>query len=74
MATVSRPSANLDMLSWYFSHCNHDQWDRFSRDDQASMVEDDLSAGRSVSFILVSLVAGGMLLSVITLVVVLLRM
>ena len=74
MATLSRPSANLDKLSWYFSHCHHDQWDRFSRDEQAAMVDDDLAAGRSVSLVLVSLIGMGMLLSAVTLIAVLLRM
>lgn len=73
MATLSRPSANFDKLSWYFIHCHHDQWDRFSRDEQAAMVDDDLAAGRSVSLVLVSLIGVGMLLSAVTLIAVLLR-
>ena len=71
MATISRSSGISEKLSWYFSHCPHDLWDRFSGDDQSRMVEDDLLAGRSVSLVLVSLITAGLLLSAITLAVVL---
>jgi hypothetical protein len=72
VATHSHPSANLEELSWYLAHHHHDQWDQFSRDDQAAMVDDDLAAGRSVSLVLVSLITVGMLLTAVTLIAVLL--
>lgn len=66
MATVTRRSTELDKLSWYLGHCRHSQWDRFNAAEQAKMVQDDLFAGRSVSMVLVSLIAVGMVLSAIT--------
>jgi len=71
MATLSQPHSELDKLSWYFNRCNHTQWDRFSPDQQAQMVRDDLLAGRSVSLVLGSLITAGLVLSAVTLAVVL---
>jgi hypothetical protein len=67
MATVTRRSTALDKLAWYLGHCRHSQWDKFNPDEQTKMVEDDLFAGRSVSLVLVSLIAVGMVLSAVTL-------
>jgi hypothetical protein len=71
MATVTPRATQLDKLSWYLSHCPHRQWDRFNAEQQARMVDDDLFAGRSVSMVLVSLIAVGMVLSAVTLLAVL---
>jgi hypothetical protein len=73
MATASKGSIGLEKLGWYFEHCNHAVWDRFSPDEQQAMVDDDLTAARSVSLVLVSLITAGMLLAAVTLVIVVLR-
>lgn len=70
MATIGQGTSHLEKLGWYLGHCNHQQWDRFSTDSQQRMVEEDLSAGTSVSLVLGSLITIGMLLSAITLAVV----
>lgn len=71
MATVDGRPRNLPKLSWYLNHNVHQIWDRFSPDQQDEMVGDDLSAGISVSMVLVSLITTGMLLCIATLVAVL---
>jgi hypothetical protein len=67
MATVSKRSSSLEKLDWYLQHCNHAVWDRFSGDEQRAMVDEDLFAAHSVSIVLVSLIATGMVLSAVTL-------
>ncbi len=67
MATVDGRPRNAQKLSWYLNHNVHQVWDRFSADQQDEMVGDDLSAGVTVSMVLVSLIATGMLLCIATL-------
>ncbi len=67
MATVNRPSDTLNKLNYYLNHCPHKDWDHFSQDEQAQMIEEDLFAGRSVSIVLTSVITIGMLLSAATL-------
>lgn len=71
MATITRTPTNRDSLAWYLGHCNHAEWDQFSVEAQERMVQDDLSAGRNVSLILLALVTTGLVLSAVTLLVVL---
>jgi hypothetical protein len=71
MAAVDGRPGNVQKLSWYLNHNAHQLWDRFSPDQQDEMVGDDLSAGISVSMVLVSLITTGMLLCIATLVAVL---
>ena len=71
MATASKGSTSLEKLNWYLEHCNHAVWDRFSTEEQQSMVDEDLFAARTVSLVLVSLITSGMILSAVTLIVVL---
>jgi hypothetical protein len=71
MATLSQTPSELNKLSWYFDRCQHAQWDRFSPDQQARMVREDLLAGRNVSLLLGSLITAGLVLSAVTLAVVL---
>lgn len=72
MAVVEARSNNRQKLSWFLSHKPHQLWDQFSPDQQEQMVGDDLSAGLSVSIVLGSLIAAGMILCIATLVAVLL--
>lgn len=72
MSVVEARSNHRQKLSWYLSHNSHQLWDQFSPDQQEQMVEDDLSAGVSVSIVLGSLIAAGMILCIATLVAVLL--
>ena len=72
MAVVEARSNNLQKLSWYLNHKPHQLWDQFSPDQQEQMVGDDLSAGVSVSIVLGSLIAAGMILCIATLAAVLL--
>ena len=73
MATASKGSTGLEKLGWYLEHCNHGAWDRFSADEQRAMVDEDLTAARSVSLVLGSLITAGMLLAAVTLLIVVLR-
>jgi hypothetical protein len=57
---------NPEKLSWYLDHCAHAVWDSFDADEQNRMIEDDLAAGKRVAMVLVSLVATGLVLIVIT--------
>jgi hypothetical protein len=41
-------------------------WDQFSAEEQEKMLRDDLTAGTSVSLVLVALIATGMVLSIVT--------
>jgi hypothetical protein len=41
-------------------------WDSFSPDQQRQMIEDDLSAGTSVSFVLAALITTGLVMSLVT--------
>lgn len=67
MATVNPSgSGNLDKLAWYLDHCTHTVWDSFSPDQQRQMIEDDLSAGTSVSFVLAALITTGLVMSLVT--------
>lgn len=67
MATVHLGGRNnLEKLSWYFDHCKHAVWDSFDPEQQNRMIEDDLSAGKSVSMVLGSLIATGLVLIVVT--------
>ena len=70
MATVTEDFANREKLSWFLDHCAHNKWDRFSAQEQRRMVHDDLSAGRNVSLILISLITAGLILTAVTLCVV----
>ncbi len=70
MATGTHGSHH-EKLGWYRTHCNHSIWDQFSPDQQESMLGDDLFAGRSVSLVLASIVALGLVLSAVTLLAVL---
>jgi hypothetical protein len=67
MAFVQTKSGNRQKLSWFLNHRPHRLWDQFSPDQQEEMVGDDLSAGVSVSMVLGSLIATGMLLCIATL-------
>jgi hypothetical protein len=73
MATAS-PSeqGHLGMLSWYLSHCPHDEWERFSPAQQEEMIKDDLTAATTVSIILGAVVTGGLVLCSVTLAIILL--
>lgn len=67
MATVNTTgSGNQDKLAWYLDHCTHTVWDTFSADQQRQMIEDDLSAGTSVSLVLAALITTGLAMSLIT--------
>lgn len=72
MAT-DRPhtSGPLAKLSWYFSHAQHSVWDRFGSDQQQKMVEDDLTAGKSVAILLFALISTGLVMSIVSLLVIL---
>lgn len=67
MATAN-PSGtnNLDKLAWYLDHRTHTVWDTFSADQQRKMIEDDLSAGTSVSLVLAALITAGLVMSIVT--------
>ncbi len=67
MSTAPRHHETLEKLNWYLSHHQHAAWDRFSPEEQDQMVNEDLFAGRSVSILLASLIATGMILSLATL-------
>lgn len=67
MAIVEARNEYRQKLSWFLSHRPHQLWDQFSPDQQAAMVSDDLSAGVSVSIVLASLIAAGMVLCIVTL-------
>ena len=67
MATVDVRPRSAQKLSWHLNHNIHQVWDRFSAEQQDEMVGDDLSAGITVSLVLVSLIATGMLLCIATL-------
>ena len=71
MATISHDPKNREKIGWYLSHCNHNIWDQFSPDQQESMLDEDLFAGRSVSLVLGSIVVMGLMLSAVTLLAVL---
>ncbi len=67
MASDHRPaSGHLAKLSWYLSHAQHSAWDHFSSDQQRQMVEDDLTAGKSISLLLFTLIAVGLTMSIIS--------
>ena len=63
---VRLASGHLAMLSWYLNHAQHSVWDRFSSDQQRQMVEDDLTAGISVSLLLYLLIMVGLTMSIIS--------
>jgi hypothetical protein len=67
MAVVEARTENRQKLSWFLNHRPHQLWDQFSPDQQEAMVGDDLSAGLSVSLVLGSLIAAGMILCIATL-------
>ncbi len=71
MVSPSKPKL-VEKISWYTSGRAHQMWDRFSRDEQERMLEDDLTAGTRVSVLLAALIATGMVLSLITVVAVVL--
>lgn len=67
MATANPSgSGNLDKLGWYLDHHTHTAWDTFSADQQRKMIEDDLSAGTSVSLLLAALITVGLVMSIVT--------
>jgi hypothetical protein len=66
MATINPESGTLAKLGWYLDHHAHSVWDQFNSQQQQQMVEDDITAGISVSMLLVALITSGMLLSIIT--------
>ena len=68
MAIVQTRSDNRQKLSWFLNHRPHQLWDQFSPEQQEEMVGDDLTAGVTVSVVLGSLIAAGMLLCIATLV------
>jgi len=63
MATAN-PSGNK--LGWYLDHRTHTVWDTFSADQQRKMIEEDLSAGTSVSLLLAALITAGLVMSIVT--------
>lgn len=68
MATASTSSRHgLEKLSWYLANNRHTVWDRFSPETQRSLIEEDLTAGKSVSMVLISVISAGMVMSMIAL-------
>jgi hypothetical protein len=68
MATANAVGTkNLEKVSWYLKHHAHTVWDMFSPDQQDQMIADDLRAGTSVSLVLISVIAAGMILAAVTL-------
>jgi hypothetical protein len=68
MATATRQGPDtLEKLAWHLSHHAHSVWDSFSADEQRKMVEDDMTAGASVSLVLGALITAGLVLSAVTL-------
>ena len=73
MATANRQGSDvLEKLGWHLSHHAHTIWDTFSADERRKMVEDDMTAGTSVSLLLAALITTGLVLSAVTLLAVLL--
>jgi hypothetical protein len=71
MATASPGTSDpLTKLSYYLSHAQHSVWDRFGAEEQRRMVEYDLTAGKSVSLVLASLITAGLVLSIVSLLVI----
>jgi hypothetical protein len=68
MATANQAGTkNLEKVTWYLKHHTHTVWDMFNANQQGQMIDDDLRAGTSVSLVLISVIAAGMILAAITL-------
>jgi len=68
MATAHHHGSKLrEKLSWYTARGPHRVWDRFNVEEQERMLQDDLSAGTSVSLLLFALIATGLVLSIVSL-------
>ena len=58
----------LDEISGWYSEQDHPQFfGKFTREQQEEMLEDDLLAGHNVPRLLFSVIAGGLVLAVVSL-------